>query len=290
MPIGTVPGESHPLGRRPSPGTTPSTSATATSARSCLIPSSTTSLSTQTSQVSAPPRALAGETSRTPPPADRASRGPTTQRERTAEDGRDDEQRDEADLARDVGEREPARDPAERVDDVREREDAGERLEDLGHLGAGHGEAAQDELREERRRHELDGLELGARQGRRGETERAAEDRREHGAQHEYPQLAGDVHAAHPDRERDENERLDYREEPEGEGVARDEVALAERQAHEPLEGARGALAQRRDARDQEHHDDGEDADVDRSELVQHGRAVEEPRDESKHDARQHDD
>src|SRR5690606_11259911 len=194
-------------------------------------------------------RTLAGETSRTPPPADRASRGPTTQRERTAEDGRDDEQRDEADLVRDVGEREPARDPAERVDDVGEREDAGERLEDLGHLGAGHGEAAQDELREERRRHELDGLELGARQGRRGETERAAEDRREHGAQHEYPQLAGDVHAAHPDRERDENERLDYREEPEGEGVARDEVALAERQAHEPLEGARGALAQRRDAR-----------------------------------------
>src|SRR5690606_26495899 len=82
-------------------------------------------------------------------------------------------------------------------------------------------------------------------------------------------------------------------ERPEGGRVAADEVALAERQREQPLEGAAAAFAQGRDARHEEHDDEREHAEHRGPHLGEHGGVVEDPGDEAdeqrRHDEQQPD-
>ena len=57
---------------------------------------------------------------------------------------------------------------------------------------------------------------------------------------------------------------------PEGQGVADQEVDLAERHGQQPLQGAGGPLAQGRHAGHEEHDDEGEDAEQRRADPVEH--------------------
>src|SRR5665648_775133 len=76
-----------------------------------------------------------------------------------------------------------------------------------------------------------------------------------------------------------EDERLERGENCEGERVPEHEVASPDGRCHQPLEGAGLPLAQRRDAGDQEHHEQREDAQEQRAEPVDHGGALEHPGD-----------
>ena len=58
-------------------------------------------------------------------------------------------------------------------------------------------------------------------------------------------------------------------EQPEGEGVADEEVGLAHGHGEQPLQRSAGPLAQGRDARDEEHHDEREDPEQRRADLVE---------------------
>ena len=107
---------------------------------------------------------------------------------------------------------------------------------------------------------------------------------------HEEPQRAEDVEAAHPDGEPGGDDRLDDGHGPERQGIAEHEVALAERRREQALQRAGRALAQGGDARDEEHHDEREDAeqrgadpveDVDRHVRVDPG---EQPEQHARHD------
>ena len=117
-------------------------------------------------------------------------------------------------------------------------EDVGDGLQDGVHVGAGGEEAAEEELGEDHRRHELDGLELGGREGRDEEAEGGAEEGVEQGDQEEQPGGARDVQAQDPDRQACGQGRLDDREDAEGQGVAGDQVAFAQGHGEEAFEGA----------------------------------------------------
>ena len=67
----------------------------------------------------------------------------------------------------------------------------------------------------------------------------------------------------------DRQRRLDRGEQAEGEGVAEQEVELAQRHREQPLEGAAAALAQGGHAGDEEHHDEREDRQQARPEAVE---------------------
>ena len=73
------------------------------------------------------------------------------------------------------------------VDGVRHGQDVGDRLQDGVHVVAGGEEAAEEELGEDHRRHELDRLELGGGEGRDEEAEGGAEQGVEEGDQEEQP-------------------------------------------------------------------------------------------------------
>ena len=95
------------------------------------------------------------------------------------------------------------------------------------------------------------------------------------------------VEPAHPDGERHRDDRLQHRHEAEREAVAEDEVALAERRRHEPLERARAALAQGRDRGDQEHDDEREQRQDRRPVRVEHALLVaEQPGEQADEQAR----
>ena len=60
-------------------------------------------------------------------------------------------------------------------------------MQDVGHLVARHQQAAEQELRQHERRHELHGLELGGRERADEQTERHAEQRVQDGDDHQQP-------------------------------------------------------------------------------------------------------
>lgn len=134
---------------------------------------------------------------------------------------------------------------------------------------------------------ELDGLELGGREGGDEEAECGAEQGVEEGDQQEEPGGAGDVEAEAPQGEGRRQYGLDDREGAEGEGVTGDEVALAEGHGEEAFEGARGAFAQGGDGRDQEHRDEREDTEERGADGVEGaGAAVEDVAEQEEHHAR----
>lgn len=73
------------------------------------------------------------------------------------------------------------------VDGVRHRQDVRDRFEDGGHPVPGDEESAEQELGEDHGRHELDGLELGCREGGDEQAERRAEQGVEQGDQEQQP-------------------------------------------------------------------------------------------------------
>ncbi len=131
-------------------------------------------------------------------------------------------------------------------------------MQHVGHLIPRDEQAAEDDLREHQHRQELHRLELGAREGARQQSQRGAEHGIHHGDQTELPQRPVHVEPADSDRERHRDDGLQGRHHPERQGVADDEVRLAERRRHQSLEGARATLPQGRDRGDQEHHDERE--------------------------------
>ena len=119
---------------------------------------------------------------------------------------------------------------------------------------------AQEELREHERGHELHGLELRAGERARQQAERRAEQRVDDGDDDEEPQRAGHVEATHPDGERAVATRAWT--------IAMSPKAMAYPTMKSPLPmgvvSSRSRvpdvpLAQGRDARDEEHHDERED-------------------------------
>jgi hypothetical protein len=92
------------------------------------------------------------------------------------------------------------------VEGVGHRERAGGDVQDLGHLVPGGEQSAEDDLREEERRHELDGLELARREGRGEEAEGHAEHRVDHREGDRGRDGAGHVEAEEADRDRGDDE------------------------------------------------------------------------------------
>ena len=87
------------------------------------------------------------------------------------------------------------------VDGVGHGQDVGDGLQDGLHGVARGEEAAEQELREDHRGHELDRLELGGGEGRDEEAECGAEEGVEQGDQEQQPGRAGDVEVQEPDGE-----------------------------------------------------------------------------------------
>ena len=87
------------------------------------------------------------------------------------------------------------------VDGVGHGQDVGDGLQDGVHGVARGEEAAEEELGEDHRRHELDRLELGGREGRDEEAEGRAEQGVEEGDEQQQPGGAGDVEAQDPEGE-----------------------------------------------------------------------------------------
>ena len=80
-----------------------------------------------------------------------------------------------------------------------------------GSVSRGDEQPAQQDLREDDQRQELDGLELGPREGADEQAERRAEDGVGHRDQAEQPDRALDVEAEQPDAHRDREQRLERR-------------------------------------------------------------------------------
>ena len=119
---------------------------------------------------------------------------------------------------------------------------------------------AQQQLGEDDRGHELHGLELGARESADEQAERHAEHGIADGEQPDQPCAVGGVQAEQHEPDEAHHERLQRGEQPERDAVAGEQVGLGERQAHQPLQRAAGALAQHRNRRDQEHDAEREQA------------------------------
>src|SRR4051812_23502614 len=176
------------------------------------------------------------------------------------------------------------------VDGVGHGEDVGDGLQDGVHVVAGGEEPAEKELGEDHGRHELDGLELGGREGRDEQAEGGAEEGVEQGDQQQEPGAAGDVEAEEPDGEAGREGGLDDREDAEGEGVAGDEVAFAQWHGEEAFEGAGGAFAQGGDGGDEEHRDQREDPEEGGADAVEGAwAAVEDVAQQEEHHARDQD-
>lgn len=114
------------------------------------------------------------------------------------------------------------------VDGVGHREDVGECLQGRLHGVARGEQAAEQELGHQDGGHELDGLEFGGGEGRDEQAEGGAEERVQDGDEQQQPGGAGDVEAEDPDGEGRGEGRLDDRQQAEGQGVAADQVGLAE--------------------------------------------------------------
>ncbi|SIH77808.1 Uncharacterised protein [Mycobacteroides abscessus subsp. abscessus] len=167
-----------------------------------------------------------------------------------------------------------------------ERQPVADHLEHVGQSVTREEDPAEEDLREDEDRHELDDLEFGAGERAREQPECGPEQGVGDRDDEEEAERTVDRQSAHPHREGDGDRRLDDREEPEGECVAEDEVALAQRHRQQALEGAAAPLTQGADARDEEHDDEREEREHRRPDRLEHIGLVEDPRDEPDEQAR----
>ena len=129
---------------------------------------------------------------------------------------------------------------------------------------------AQQQLREDERGHELDGLELGARERAQQQAQRHAEQgvgHRQHATSH------APCAASRPRKTNPTTHTITPGRRPaiaERDRVAGQQSSRAIGQRHQPLERARRALAEHRDRGDQEHHDEREQAAHRGADLLEH--------------------
>jgi hypothetical protein len=145
-----------------------------------------------------------------------------------------------------------------------------ETLEPPRHLLPRPDQPAQEELRNDEDRHELDRLELGGGERRDEQAQRHAEyggDDRDEGHR---PGRARGVQAEPQVGHGRGDAGLRGGAHPEGEGVAGDEVHLGRRRGHQPLERPGGAFALHGDRGQQEHDREGEDRQQDQPDPVEH--------------------
>ena len=151
----------------------------------------------------------------------------------------------------------------------RQRQQHRDPLEHGRHLVPRHEQAAEEDLGQHERRHELDGLELALRERAREQPERDTQEGVEDCERDDDRDRALDVEPECAERDSRRHRRLHRSDERERDPVAGEQVELRERQRHQPLERSRRPLAQHRDRRDQEHDDEREEADERAADAVE---------------------
>jgi hypothetical protein len=155
------------------------------------------------------------------------------------------------------------------VHGVRQRQHVGDPPQHRLHLLARQQQPAQQQLGQDDRWHELDGLELAGGKGADEQPQRGAQHRvgdREH---EDEPGRTGDVQPEHGERHPGRDGDLEHRERAEGQRVAEQQVQLRQRHGQQPLQRAGGALAQRGDPGHQEHRGQREDVEQRRPDPVE---------------------
>ena len=140
---------------------------------------------------------------------------------------------------------------------VGERHDIRDALQQLGHLLARDEQTGEQELGEDERGHELHGVKLRRRERAQEEPERHAEQRVADRQRDDRPGGPGRLDAQQPEADERGDRGLHRGEHAERDAVAREQVELAQRRRHQPLERPARALAQHGDLRDgqEDHHE-----------------------------------
>ena len=125
--------------------------------------------------------------------------GSTTEGRRSQRDGQHDAGADDRDVERESRVEPVVRRPRERVVRIRERKKGRDDPQPCGHLLARHEQSAEEDLREDDRRHELNRLELRLREGAHEEAEGASEHRIRHGEPDDEPLRAVDLEPEEPE-------------------------------------------------------------------------------------------
>src|SRR5665213_1811155 len=142
-------------------------------------------------------------------------------------------------------------------------------MQDCGQLGTRHDDPAQEELRKDEGGHELHGLELGGSERAHRKTQSRAQQGVKHRYYYDQPRLAAHRHAVGAEAQSGDHQGLNDGGHPEGDRVAEYEVGLAHGHGEQALERPTGALPQGGHRRDQEHHNQREDAEKLRPEGVE---------------------
>ena len=159
----------------------------------------------------------------------------------------------------------------EGVDGVGHRQQVADRFQRWGHLVAGPDQAAQQQLGDDHRRHQLGCLEFAAGEGAGEQAEGHPEQGVGDGDGDDQPRRARGVEAEQPVGDAAGDHRLGGGGEGEGEPVADEQVELVDGGGEQSLEGAAGAFSEHRHAGDEEHGDQREHPEQGYGPAVEHG-------------------
>src|SRR5579875_59273 len=154
---------------------------------------------------------------------------------------------------------------------VAQGEDVGDYFQDAGKLVPRRKESAENELRKEQRGHELDRLELRAREGADEKSERHAEECGENRQGGKCRRVTVGVYVEKSDADCHGNDGLHDRNGTECKCVPGKNVDFRDGKCHEPFEGSGPALTEHRDGRDDEHDDEWENPEQRRADASKNG-------------------